>query len=43
MVKILVNDGIEADGKLILEDAGYEVNTTFVPQDELMKELPNER
>ena len=41
MVKILVNDGIEADGKLILEDAGYEVNTTFVPQDELMKELPN--
>jgi D-3-phosphoglycerate dehydrogenase / 2-oxoglutarate reductase len=41
MVKILVNDGIEADGKLILEDAGYEVNTTTVPQDALMKELPN--
>ena len=41
MVKILVNDGIEADGKLILEDAGYEVNTTTVAQDALMTELPN--
>lgn len=41
MVKILVNDGIEADGKLILEDAGYEVNTTSVAQDALMTELPN--
>ena len=41
MVKILVNDGIEADGKLLLEEAGYEVNTTKIPQDELMKELPN--
>ncbi len=41
MVKILVNDGIEADGKLILEDAGYEVNTTTVPQEDLTKELPN--
>ncbi|MBL7816403.1 MAG: D-2-hydroxyacid dehydrogenase [Saprospiraceae bacterium] len=40
MVRILVNDGIEADGKLLLEEAGYEVNTTKVPQDELMKELP---
>ncbi len=41
MVKILVNDGIEADGKLLLEEAGYEVNTTKVPQDALMTELPN--
>ena len=41
MVKILVNDGIEADGKLLLEDAGYEVNTTKVPQDELIAQLPN--
>ena len=41
MVKILVNDGIEADGKLLLEEASYEVNTTKVPQDALMKELPN--
>jgi D-3-phosphoglycerate dehydrogenase / 2-oxoglutarate reductase len=41
MVKILVNDGIEADGKLILEDAGYEVNTTTVAQNDLMTELPN--
>ncbi len=41
MVKILVNDGIEADGKLLLEEAGYEVDTTKVPQDALMTELPN--
>jgi D-3-phosphoglycerate dehydrogenase / 2-oxoglutarate reductase len=41
MVKILVNDGMEADGKLILENAGYAVNTTTVPQDALMTELPN--
>ena len=41
MVKILVNDGIEADGKLLLEDAGYEVNTTKVPQDALITQLPN--
>ena len=41
MVKILVNDGIEADGKLLLEDAGYEVNTTKIPQDELIAQLPN--
>lgn len=40
MVKILVNDGIEADGKLLLEEAGYEVNTTKVAQDALIKELP---
>ncbi len=41
MVKILVNDGIEADGKLLLEEAGYEVNTTKVPQDALITQLPN--
>ena len=40
MVKILVNDGIEADGKLLLEEAGYEVDTTKVPQDQLAKHLP---
>ena len=41
MVKILVNDGIEADGKLLLEEAGYEVNTTPIPQAELPHVLPN--
>ena len=41
MVKILVNDGIEADGKLLLEEAGYEVNTTKVAQEALVNELPN--
>jgi D-3-phosphoglycerate dehydrogenase / 2-oxoglutarate reductase len=40
MVKILVNDGIEADGKLLLEEAGYQVDTTHVPQDQLPKVLP---
>ncbi len=41
MVKILVNDGMEADGKVILENAGYAINMTTVPQDALMTELPN--
>ena len=41
MIKILVNDGIEADGKLLLEDAGYEVNTDKVQQEDLPKVLPN--
>ena len=41
MVKILVNDGIEADGKLLLEEAGYEVNTTKVAQEALVNDLPN--
>jgi D-3-phosphoglycerate dehydrogenase / 2-oxoglutarate reductase len=41
MVKILVNDGIEADGKLLLEEAGYEVNTNSVAQEDLPKVLPS--
>jgi D-3-phosphoglycerate dehydrogenase / 2-oxoglutarate reductase len=41
MVKILVNDGMEADGKVILENAGYAINSTTVPQGALMTELPN--
>ncbi len=40
MVKILVNDGIEADGKLLLEEAGYEVVTDHVAQADLIKQLP---
>ncbi len=40
MIKILVNDGIHPDGKLLLEEAGYEVDTQRVPQEELPKVLP---
>lgn len=41
MIRILVNDGIHPDGQLLLEEAGYEVVTTQVPQDQLAAELPN--
>lgn len=41
MVKILINDGIHPDGKLLLEDAGYQVVTEKVAQDDLPNELPN--
>jgi D-3-phosphoglycerate dehydrogenase len=37
MIKILANDGIHPDGQTLLEEAGYEVTTTRVPQDELPK------
>ena len=40
MIRILANDGISADGKLLLEDAGYEVVTDKIPQDELPEKLP---
>lgn len=35
MKKILANDGIDAGGKKILEDAGFEVLTEKVPQEQL--------
>ena len=41
MIKILVNDGIEADGKLLLEEAGYEVDTNKIQQEELPNFLPS--
>ncbi|MEM1325631.1 MAG: D-2-hydroxyacid dehydrogenase [Bacteroidota bacterium] len=41
MVRILVNDGIHPDGKMLLEEAGYEVITDKVAQEDLVKELPN--
>jgi phosphoglycerate dehydrogenase-like enzyme len=41
MVKILANDGIEADGQLLLEEADYEVDTQHVPQEDLPKVLPD--
>lgn len=41
MIRILANDGIAADGKTLLEEAGYEVITEKVAQEDLAKELPN--
>ncbi|MFD0793876.1 D-2-hydroxyacid dehydrogenase [Mucilaginibacter litoreus] len=35
MIKILANDGIDPIGKKMLEDAGFLVDTTNIPQDEL--------
>lgn len=40
MIRILVNDGIHADGKLLLEEAEYEVITDKIAQEDLIKELP---
>jgi D-3-phosphoglycerate dehydrogenase / 2-oxoglutarate reductase len=41
MTKILANDGIDANGKKILEAAGFKVITEKVPQDKLATELQN--
>ena len=41
MIRILANDGIAPNGKKLLEDAGYEVVTEKVAQDDLMTELNN--
>ena len=38
-MRILANDGIDAVGKKILEDAGFEVDTNHIPQDELIDKL----
>ncbi len=40
MIKILVNDGIHPDGKLLLDEAGYQVDTDKIPQEELPHKLP---
>lgn len=40
MIKILANDGIHPDGQTLLEEAGYQVDTGKVPQDELPRVLP---
>ncbi len=40
MIKILVNDGIHPDGKLLLEEAEYEVVTDKVAQEDLVNQLP---
>ncbi len=40
MIKILANDGIHPDGKLLLEEAGFDVDTNKVPQEKLAEVLP---
>jgi D-3-phosphoglycerate dehydrogenase len=35
MIKILANDGIENAAKEALQNAGFEVHTTKIPQEEL--------
>ncbi|MCB9282804.1 MAG: D-2-hydroxyacid dehydrogenase [Lewinellaceae bacterium] len=40
MIKILANDGIHEDGLTLLEEAGYQVDTKKVPQEDLPKVLP---
>lgn len=39
MIKILANDGIDANGKNILEQAGFTVITEKIPQDKLHEQL----
>lgn len=39
MIKVLANDGISKAGQDMLEKAGYEVNITKIPQDELATKL----
>jgi D-3-phosphoglycerate dehydrogenase len=39
MIKLLANDGIDPVGKQMLEAAGFTVDTTFIPQDELAVKL----
>src|ERR1700749_544313 len=41
MIRILANDGIDPIGKKMLEDAGFEVDTNNIPQDELPVKLQN--
>ncbi len=41
MIRILANDGIDAAGKKIFLDAGFEVVTDKIPQDQLSEGLKN--
>lgn len=41
MIKILANDGIDPIGKKLLEDAGFIVDTSTIPQDQLATALLN--
>lgn len=40
MIKILANDGIHPDGKTLLEEANYQVDTEKVAQEDLPQVLP---
>jgi len=40
MIKILANDGIHPDGKTLLEEAEYQVDTEKIPQEDLPNTLP---
>ena len=39
MIKILANDGIHPDGKLLLEEADYQVDTEKIAQENLLTAL----
>jgi D-3-phosphoglycerate dehydrogenase / 2-oxoglutarate reductase len=39
MIRILANDGIHPDGRLLLEESGYEVITDNIPQNELAGQI----
>lgn len=41
MIKILANDGIHEDGKTLLDEAGYQVDTQKISQKDLPKVLPD--
>lgn len=41
MIKILANDGIHPDGQTLLEEAGYQLDTQRVGQEDLPKVLPD--
>ena len=38
MIKILANDGIHPDGKMLLEEAGYQVDTEKIAQEDLVNQ-----
>jgi D-3-phosphoglycerate dehydrogenase len=40
MTRILANDGIDSNGKAMLENAGFIVDAAKIPQDKLAQELP---
>ena len=41
MARVLINDGIHPTGEKMMKDAGLDVVTDFIPQDELMEKLPS--
>ena len=41
MIKILANDGIDANGKKMIEEAGFIVDTNKISQEKLISELNN--